>query len=69
VAKDTEWVTSIPRAGRLYFGLNRAASYEAAKRGEIPTITVGSRFRVPLKVLEQRLTTEPAVTASPKPQP
>jgi excisionase family DNA binding protein len=37
---------TIPEAGALA-GLNRNASYDAAKRGEIPTIKFGSRFRVP----------------------
>jgi hypothetical protein len=36
---------SIPQAGRM-IGLSRNASYEAAKRGEIPTIAFGSRLIV-----------------------
>ncbi len=32
------YVTSVPDAGRTYFNLGRGASYEAARRGEIPTI-------------------------------
>lgn len=37
---------SVPEAGEL-LGLGRSASYEAAKRGEIPTIPVGRRLQVP----------------------
>lgn len=37
---------TVPEAGRL-FGLERAASYNAARRGDIPTITVGRRVLVP----------------------
>ncbi|WP_371517719.1 helix-turn-helix domain-containing protein [Kitasatospora sp. NBC_01300] len=37
---------TVPEAGRL-LGLERAASYNAARRGDIPTITVGRRLLVP----------------------
>ena len=46
---------SIPEAGRLYFGLGRDASYEAAKRGEIPFIQVGRKKRVPVVAMERLL--------------
>jgi hypothetical protein len=47
---------SVPEAGRIYYGLRSAkASYRAAKRGEIPTIKVGNRFRVPVAAMEARL--------------
>lgn len=36
----------IPVAGG-FFGLGRAASYAAAKRGDLPTITMGRRKVVP----------------------
>jgi hypothetical protein len=35
---------SVPQAGKKYFGLARNASYEAARRGEIPTVRIGSRL-------------------------
>jgi excisionase family DNA binding protein len=35
-------VYTVPEAGRL-LGLSRNGSYEAAKRGEIPTIRIGRR--------------------------
>jgi excisionase family DNA binding protein len=39
-------VYTVPEAGRL-LGLSRNGSYEAAKRGEIPTIRIGRRLFVP----------------------
>ena len=41
---------SVPEAGRIYLGLGRDASYEAAKRGEIPFIQIGRLKRVPIVV-------------------
>ena len=45
----------VPEAGRVYFDLGRNASYEAARRGEIPTIRIGRLLRVPVLALEQML--------------
>ena len=46
---------SVPEAGRIYFDLGRNASYAAAARGEIPTLRVGARLRVPVRALERML--------------
>jgi hypothetical protein len=46
---------TVPDAGRIYFGLGRNASYEAAKRGDLPTIKVGRLLRVPVAAMERRL--------------
>lgn len=46
---------SVPEAGRIYFEIGRNASYAAAARGEIPTLRVGSRLRVPVLALERML--------------
>jgi hypothetical protein len=46
---------SVPEAGREYFSLGRNASYEAARRGEIPTIKIGRLLRVPVVALERKL--------------
>jgi hypothetical protein len=46
---------SVPEAGLIYFDLGRNASYAAAARGEIPTIKIGSRLRVPVVLLDQML--------------
>jgi hypothetical protein len=47
---------SVPEAGRLYFGLGRGASYEAARRGELPVIRIGRLLRVPVIAVERMLT-------------
>jgi excisionase family DNA binding protein len=39
-------VYTVPEAGRL-LGLGRNSAYEAAKRGDIPTIRMGRLLRVP----------------------
>jgi hypothetical protein len=47
---------SVPEAGKLYFGLGRNASYDAATRGDIPTIKIGPKLlRVPIRALEEML--------------
>jgi hypothetical protein len=46
--------TSVPEAG-LVMGLARNAAYEAARRGEIPTLKFGNRKRVSTAVLRQML--------------
>jgi hypothetical protein len=46
---------TVPDAGRVYFDLGRNASYEAARRGDIPTIKIGRLLRVPVMALERKL--------------
>jgi len=46
---------TVPEAGRVYFDLGRNASYEAARRGDIPTIRIGRLLRVPVVALERKL--------------
>ena len=46
---------SVPQAGARYFGLSRNASYEAARRGDLPTIDVGRLKRVPVRTMERKL--------------
>jgi excisionase family DNA binding protein len=46
---------SVPEAGAKYFGLGRCAAYEAAARGEIPTIRVGRLLKVPTRAMERML--------------
>jgi hypothetical protein len=43
---------SVPEAGRRYFGLSKKGSYDAASRGEIPTIKIGKLRRVPIRAME-----------------
>lgn len=64
-AKDIRWardtqlhrlpeVMSVVQAAR-YLGIGRNAGYEAARRGDIPTIRIGRRVLVPRSALEQKL--------------
>jgi hypothetical protein len=46
---------SVPEAGKRYFGLSRNGSYNAAARGDIPTIKVGRLLRVSVRVMERKL--------------
>lgn len=61
---DRTKTLSVPEAGRIYFDLGMNASYEAAKRGDIPTIKIGGKIRalVPAieRMLEQAGKTKPA---------
>jgi hypothetical protein len=52
---DEPKTLSVPEAGRQYFDLGRDASYNAAKRGEIPTVRIGRTLRVPVVALERML--------------
>ncbi len=54
---------TVPEAGRL-FGLERAASYNAARRGDFPTITVGRRLLVPTAKLRALLGLDATDTAA-----
>ncbi len=46
---------TVPEAGRRYLGLTRNGSYEAAKRGDLPTIRIGKLLRVPIAAMERKL--------------
>ena len=45
---------SVPEAGRR-LGIGRNSSYEAAARGQIPTIRIGRRILVPLIAFDRLL--------------
>lgn len=45
---------SVEEAGR-WLGVSRNTAYEAAARGEIPTISIGRLIRVPLAPFERLL--------------
>ena len=47
-------VWTVPEAGQL-LGIGRTASYEAARRGQIPTLRIGRRILVPRIALEHML--------------
>ena len=46
---DDRLTYDVPEAGRLA-GLGRNASYEAARTGQMPTITIGNRLLVRRKL-------------------
>ena len=46
---------SVPEAGKAYYDLSKNASYEAARRGDIPIIRVGRLLRVPVAIMEKRV--------------
>jgi excisionase family DNA binding protein len=52
--KETCKVLTVPEAG-AQLGLGRNASYEAAKRGDIPTLRLGKLLRVPKAALDRLL--------------
>jgi hypothetical protein len=55
MSEKTPLTLSVPEAGKRYFDLSRNASYDAAARGEIPTIKIGRLLRVPVRALERML--------------
>jgi hypothetical protein len=62
MSEENTLTMSVPAAGKKYFGLSRNGAYDAAKRGEIPTIKIGRLLRVPIRALEAMLdrASEPA---------
>lgn len=42
----------------IVLGIGRTAAYEAARRGEIPTLRIGRRLIVPVHALDQMLRKE-----------
>ena len=53
---------TVPEAGEM-LGIGRTLAYEAANRGEIPTVSIGGRLVVPLATLRRKLGIEPEVEA------
>jgi hypothetical protein len=51
---------SIPDVGRVCYGLSRNGAYDAAGRGEIPTIRIGRLLKVPTSMLRKHLGIEVA---------
>ena len=46
---------SVPEAGRVFYEIGKNASYEAARRGDIPVIQVGKLLRVPVALMEKKV--------------
>jgi excisionase family DNA binding protein len=65
VARNRErLVYTVPEAGRL-LGLGRNAAYDAAKRGDIPTLRVGRLLLVPKTPFHRMLGMTDTVTSTP----
>lgn len=55
---EASLVMTVPEAGRK-LGLGRCASYQAAARGEIPTIRIGKLLKVPTAAFNRMLEGQP----------
>jgi excisionase family DNA binding protein len=55
VDQNSPMTLSVPEAGKRYFDLGRNASYEAARRGELPVLRFGRKLRVPIAALDRLL--------------
>jgi excisionase family DNA binding protein len=53
-SKSSRRTATIMEAAEV-LGIGRNQAYEAARRGEIPTIRIGKRLLVPLAALERLL--------------
>jgi len=62
MSEEAPLTLSVPAAGKKYFGLSRNGAYDAAARGDLPTIRIGRLLRVPVRALERMLdrASEPA---------
>jgi hypothetical protein len=49
------YTLDVPAAGKLFFGLSRNGSYDAAKRGDLITIRVGKLLKVPVAAQKRKL--------------
>jgi len=63
---ETCKVWTVPEAG-AQLGLGRNASYEAAKRGDIPTIRLGKLLRVPKVAFDRLIAGPTTVSAASQP--
>lgn len=53
--EERPYTMSIPACGKKYLGLSKNGSYDAADRGEIPTMKVGRLRKALPRILERRL--------------
>lgn len=59
---STEPTVTVERAATI-LGISRGSAYEAARRGDIPTIRLGRRLVVPTAALRRLLAIDPSPTA------
>jgi hypothetical protein len=60
MGEKPKWM-SVPDAGRIYYGLSKNGSYDAAERGDIPTVRVGRLLKVPIHMMEAKFSEAGAV--------
>jgi excisionase family DNA binding protein len=63
MADDTALTITVSEAGKR-LRISRWKAYEAAQRGEIPTIRIGRVIRVPIRALEKMLEQADAKTTA-----
>lgn len=63
MAKAGKLVMSVPEAGQK-LGISRNAAYQAAARGDIPTLKIGGRICVPIAAFERLLDVQMKQAAS-----
>ena len=56
---STPKTMTIPEAGRVYLGVGRDASYQAARKGLIPFMWVGKYMRVPIAAMDRLMENPP----------
>lgn len=45
----------VPDAGKLFFGIGRNAAYDAARKGDIPTVDIGGRKMAVVSAIAAKL--------------
>jgi len=63
MSEETRRTMSVPAAGRI-LGLSRNGAYEAARRGELPTLRIGGRIFVVRDALDRMLAAAEARAAA-----
>jgi excisionase family DNA binding protein len=66
VSKPAALTVTVSQAAHM-LGVSRSAGYDAARRGELPTIRIGRRLVVPRRALERMLEGNPEVSARTSP--
>jgi len=63
MSEEMRRTMSVPAAGRI-LGLSRNSAYEAARRGELPTLRIGGRIFVVKDALDRMLAAAEARVAA-----
>lgn len=52
--RSTRWTLTVSEAAKV-LGISRASAYECVRTGEIPSIRLGGRILIPVRLLDQLL--------------